>query len=172
MPLESRLVAVVQAIAADIKAIYTSLAGKAASSHTHPPADLTIATFLKTFLGTTTTAAARTALEIPVGPTVYNASGVVTAAKVFIGTATTASNGTWSINYSHVGFTEILGAVATSEALSTGVGERTLTTLSPGNPTMTSCAGVVVTSTGAGLLAAVALTNANGAKVTVTVWGK
>jgi Collagen triple helix repeat (20 copies) len=56
---------------------------------------------------------------------VYNSGGLVSGVKMWVGTATTASNGTWSVNYSSASFTNIFSvqpqAVSTANTTAAAV---------------------------------------------------
>lgn len=102
--------------------------------------------------------------------TYYNQQGKINSnVKEFI-TTVDASSGTWSVDYKHVGFTQILNIQATG--LRTGNNDNTTAIASVDNRTitLTGCSGEVFSKTTVGLLAVPQLTNSNG-KVIVRVIG-
>ena len=102
--------------------------------------------------------------------TYYNQQGKINSnVKEFI-TTVDASSGTWSVDYTHVGFTQILNIQATG--LRTGSIDNTAAIASVDNRTitLTGCSGEVFSKTTVGLLAVTQLTNSNG-KVSVRVIG-
>jgi hypothetical protein len=57
---------------------------------------------------------------------VYNSSGLITGPKMWVGSATTASNGSWSVNYSSAGFSNVFSVnpqpISTANTTSAAVG--------------------------------------------------
>ena len=87
--------------------------------------------------------------------TVYNSTGVVTNPKIFITTVVANSEGVWSVNYSHVGFTTIPVVTCSGVAIGTATADKRFASLQKNQPTLTTCAGYLhsSSSSSAGLLA-------------------
>lgn len=102
--------------------------------------------------------------------TVYNKEGIVTSPKIFITTVTTNSDGYWTVDYGHVGFTTIPIVTCTGVAVGTGTADKRFASLQPNQPTLTTCSGFLHSSSSAGLLAAMTMVSAAGV-VNVTVVG-
>lgn len=100
----------------------------------------------------------------PVSTTaVYNASGVSsTSPKIFVGISTANSDGDWSIDYSHVGFTEIPTVIAMGQNVGTALADKRFTSLNQNQPTKTGCSGKLLSSSSAGLLAAMTMVHGSG----------
>ena len=96
---------------------------------------------------------------------VYNASGVLsTSPKIFVGNTTANSGGDWSIDYSHVGFTEIPTVIAMGQNVGTSLADKRFTSLNQNQPTKTGCSGKLLSSSSssAGLLAAMTMVHGAG----------
>jgi hypothetical protein len=69
---------------------------------------------------------------------IYNSGGLVSGVKIWVGSATTASNGTWSVNYSSASFTTVFSvqpqpistANTTAAAVNSSITTPTTTTVS------------------------------------------
>ena len=93
----------------------------------------------------------------------YNATSIATSSpKIFAATAVANSDGDWSIDYSHVGFTQIPIVTATGQSAGTALGDKRFASLNAGQPTKTGCSGKLVSSSSAGLLAAMTMVNGAG----------
>lgn len=94
--------------------------------------------------------------------TVYNSTGVVTNPKIFITTVVANSEGVWSVNYSHVGFTTIPVVTCSGVAIGTATADKRFASLQKNQPTLTTCAGYLHSSSSAGLLATMTMIAAAG----------
>lgn len=94
--------------------------------------------------------------------TVYNSTGVVTNPKIFITTVVADSDGVWSVDYSHVGFTTIPVVTCSGVAIGTALADKRFASLQKDQPTLTTCAGYLHSSSSAGLLAAMTMVAAAG----------
>ena len=96
---------------------------------------------------------------------VYDASGILsTSPKIFIGNTTANSGGDWSIDFSHVGFTEIPMVVAMGKNVGTASADRRFASLNQNQPTKTGCSGKLLSSasSSAGLLATMTMVHGAG----------
>ena len=96
---------------------------------------------------------------------VYDASGVLsTSPKIFIGNTTANSGGDWSIDFSHVGFTEIPMVVAMGKNVGTASADKRFASLNQNQPTKTGCSGKLLSSASAsaGLLTAITMLHGAG----------
>lgn len=75
---------------------------------------------------------------------------------------TTASDGSWEIDYADKGFTKFVNVYFYSIAKGTALADRTIPTLKQGQPTLTRCEGYLMSASSAGLLAAMTLVNGSG----------
>lgn len=143
-------------------------------NHQHSVNDLDAEDIVKDVLNSKNVGEIREKLNIPgimsTNSIIYDANGVIEQVKEFIGTAVAGSDGAWTIDYSHVGFTKIIGAVATAVSTGPDSADRKIVTFNVNNPTLTSCQGRVMSATSAGLLAAMTLLNSSG-RVYLRVYG-
>lgn len=100
----------------------------------------------------------------PLSPTtLYGSSGILsTSPKIFTGVAVANSDGDWSIDYSSVGFTQVPVVTVSGQTIGTNLGDRRFASLGIGQPTLTSCSGKLLSSSSAGLLAAMTMVAAGG----------
>lgn len=82
--------------------------------------------------------------------------------KIFSTTVMANSDGVWSVDYSHVGFTTKPVVTATGQATGTDLANRRFASLSPGEPSLTGCVGLLLSSSSVGLLAAMTMVAAEG----------
>ena len=88
--------------------------------------------------------------------------------KTFYGATTSNKDGTWSFDYSLVGFTKILSIVITPISVGTSTSDRRLATIQ--SESLTGCSGLTMSGTAAGALVAMALVN-EPAKIYIKVTG-
>lgn len=160
---------------------YSTLTGIPATftpaSHVHGVNDLSVSADVKNVLSQPNVASIRTALNI-VNPTnnfttnttLYNGSEEVMEAKIFT-TIVNATDGVWSVDYSHVGFTEIFSINATGQATGNTLASRNIACIGDVAATLTGASGNLMSATSTGLLAAMTLVNGAG-RVHVTVFGR
>lgn len=95
---------------------------------------------------------------------VYGASGVLsTSPKIFIGYTTANSGGDWSIDFSHVGFTEIPTVVAMGQNVGTALADKRFASLNQNQPTKTGCSGKLLSSSSSSASLLAAMTMVHGA---------
>lgn len=148
-----------------------------AASHKHGVEDLNLSASVKDVLSSSDINTIRSKLNI-VNPsnsfttntTLYNGTSEVQKAKIFT-TIVTAVDGAWSVDYAHVGFTEIFSISAIGQATGTALGDRNIACVANNGWSLTGCSGHLMSSNSAGLLAAMTLVNGTG-EVHVTVYGK
>ena len=102
--------------------------------------------------------------------TVYNSTGVVTNPKIFITTVVANRDGVWSVDYSHVGFTKIPVVTCSGIAIGAALADKRFASLQKDQPTLTTCAGYLHSSSSTGLLTAMTMVAAAGA-VQITAIG-
>lgn len=101
----------------------------------------------------------------------YGSRGVlVKSPKIFTAVVVANSNGDWSVDYSHVGFTQVPIVTATGQSVGTASADRRFASLGPNQPTKTGCSGKLATASSAGLLAAMLLLSGSG-NVSITAIG-
>lgn len=147
------------------------------TSHSHGVNDLNVSADVKNVLSQPNVASIRTALNI-VNPTntfttnttLYNGSQEIMEAKIFT-TIVNATDGVWSVDYSHVGFSEIFSVNATGQATGNTLASRNIACIGDTTATLTGASGNLMSATSSGLLAAMTLVNGTG-RVHVTVFGR
>lgn len=88
----------------------------------------------------------------------YGDTGVLAKSpKIFTTVAVANADGDWSVDYSHVGFTQVPMVTATGQTVGTAVSDRRFASLGVDQPTKTGCSGQLASATSAGLLAAMTL---------------
>ena len=109
-----------------------------------------------------TTYATKTSVSSVPRVTTYGATGVQTNVKIFSTVVQANSDGIWTVDYTHVGFTSIPVVTVSGTAVGTAVGDRRFASLANGQPTKTSCSGILLSSSSAGLLAAMTMVTGSG----------
>lgn len=80
----------------------------------------------------------------------YGSNGVLPNVKIFTTVVQAGSNGAWTVNYSHVGFTNTPVVTVSGRAVGTALGDRRFASLGVDQPTKTSCSGILLSSSLAG----------------------
>lgn len=80
----------------------------------------------------------------------YGSNGVLPNVKIFTTVVQAGSNGAWTVNYSHVGFTNTPVVTVSGRAVGTALGDRRFASLGVNQPTKTSCSGILLSSSLAG----------------------
>ena len=80
----------------------------------------------------------------------YNSNGVLPNVKIFTTVVQAGSNGAWTVDYSHVGFTNTPVVTVSGRAVGTALGDRRFASLGVNQPTKTSCSGILLSSSLAG----------------------
>ena len=80
----------------------------------------------------------------------YDSNGVLPNVKIFTTVVQAGSNGAWTVNYSHVGFTNTPVVTVSGRAVGTALGDRRFASLGVNQPTKTSCSGILLSSSLAG----------------------
>lgn len=103
----------------------------------------------------------------------YDENGPVTNVKTFVTTLSVSklSSGSFSVDYSHVGFSRIINVQVSAEASGDSISDRRLVFISHNSVTTTGLSGVLLSSTSAGLLVGVTLVTADEGKIHITVVG-
>lgn len=115
------------------------------------------------------TYATKTSVESTPKVTAYNSSGVLPNVKIFSTVVQANSDGVWTVNYAHVGFTSIPVVTVSGKAVGTAVGDRRFASIAENQPTMTGCSGILLSSSSAGLLAAMTMVTGAGAVSVVAI---
>ena len=92
----------------------------------------------------------------------YGSNGVLPNVKIFTTVVQAGSNGAWTVDYSHVGFTNTPVVTVSGRAVGTALGDRRFASLGVNQPTKTSCSGILLSSSSAGLLAAMIMVTGEG----------
>lgn len=83
----------------------------------------------------------------------YGSNGVLPNVKIFTTVVQAGSNGAWTVDYSHVGFTNTPVVTVSGRAVGTALGDRRFASLGVNQPTKTSCSGILLSSSLAGATA-------------------
>ena len=100
----------------------------------------------------------------------YGSNGVLPNVKIFTTVVQADSNGAWTVDYSHVGFTNTPVVTVSGRAVGTALGDRRFASLGVNQPTKTSCSGILLSSSSTGSLAAMTMVTGGG-KVSVVAIG-
>lgn len=103
--------------------------------------------------------------------TVGNSTGEIHGAKIWVGQTNADGNGSWTIDYSSAGFTEVFGVFPSGIAKGDDLDDRLIAVNGSSAPTNTTASGHLMSASAAGLLVAVTLTKSAGA-VRVLVIGR
>lgn len=111
-------------------------------------------------------------LTSPSNTTYYDSKGIVQNVKQFHAViSVTSAGGSFTCNYSHVGFTRILNVQVTAEASGSALADRKLADIKLDGVTTTQLDGHLMSASSAGLLAAMTLVGADAGKLHITVTG-